>query len=78
MAGAWSITVTLHAWWLLAYLAVGVVLYVPLNMVALHRIFGRPKFADEMRRLIKRPWRFAWGCIVQIVMWPFAAWEAFS
>lgn len=67
-----SVTVTLHLWWVLAYLAAGVVTFMPLNWWALqHLARPRPTFWQEMRRTMHRPKAVA----VQIVAWPLAFWE---
>lgn len=41
-----TLTVTLHAWWLEVWLAVGALLYVPLNEIARRKVTPRRPLAD--------------------------------
>lgn len=67
-----SVTVTFYAWWVLVYLAVGVVLFFPLNYLAWrHTVNPRP-FWHEFRR----NWTRRWYVIpATVVLWPLALWE---
>jgi hypothetical protein len=68
-----SVTVTLHAWWLLAYLAVGAVLWLPLAWVYYRDIHmpDRPFW----------PWLGStvmaevWVVPLQVALWPAAIWD---
>ncbi len=71
-----SVTVTLHLWWLGAYLAVGVVLYLPLCWIAVRQMqpCDRRPVLVALRAL---PWRVLLvATIGQIALWPGALWEA--
>lgn len=72
-----ELTVTLHLWWLWAYLAVGVVSWLPLSYLAHRRVEGRGPFWPYMRWWVR--WHglagSAWLALVQVVAWPLAAWE---
>lgn len=74
MAAAWSITVTLHAWWLLVYLLVGVVLWLPLEWLAYRKTYNpqggfwrtlRVALHGDVQRVA-----------LLVVAWPFAIKEA--
>lgn len=68
-----SLTITLQLWWLLAYLAVGVVLVLPLEWLAWRSIHHPPPFWRELARgLRRRPWM----PLVAIAVWPYALIEA--
>lgn len=70
-------TVTLHVWYLLPYLAVGVLLWLPLNWLAIRQIHQHGPFVDEMLHDIRRHGvlgsvgRF----VLQVTLWPVAIWE---
>lgn len=69
-----SLTVTLHVWWLLAYLMVGVVLYVPLYRLSFRHVHN-PRATFWAWFLImhhKDLRRIPWG----VVLWPFMVKEA--
>lgn len=68
-----SVTLTFHLWWLLAYLAVGVVLYLPLNGLANRQLTNRVSLLQALRR--NGVVRFATAFVVQVVAWPLAVWE---
>ncbi len=78
MSAEWSITLTLQAWWVVAYLLVGAVLLLPLEYVA-HRGIHNPGYGFwrglqrgcRDRGLIR--WCFALAVV--IAAWPVAAWE---
>lgn len=86
-----SVTVTLHAWWLAAWLAVGAVLFVPTNWwgarhvtphrplldVLLHRGYVKWTGDDGTRPYtrLERARIMAPRVVVQIVVWPLALWE---
>lgn len=62
-----SLTVTLHAWWLLAYLAVGAVLYVPLYWLSWRHMSNRDSFWVWLEVMHHRDW----GRLpVGIALWP--------
>jgi hypothetical protein len=64
-----SVTITFHLWWLLAYLAIGVVLVLPINWLALQQILApRPQFWEMVRR-------HPWGNLLTVTLWPAALWE---
>lgn len=79
-----EVTITLDSWWLVAWCAAGVVVYLPLCVLAwkdgsassrgsfmaywTYRPFG------WSRR--KRAWRMLRSFIVMVVAWPLAWWEA--
>jgi len=66
---ALTLTVTLHLWWLWAYLAVGVVLVLPINWLALRQIAApRPRFWQLVRR-------HPWTNLLTVALWPAALWE---
>ncbi len=68
-----SFTVTLHLWWLWAWLAVGAVLWLPIEWWGYRQIGGqRPPFWRDLWRAIRaHPLRL----VVPIVAWPLAVWE---
>lgn len=68
-----SVTMTLHLWWLLAYLAVGVVLYLPLNWMANRQVTNRVSLLHILRR--NGVINFVTAFVVQVVAWPLAVWE---
>lgn len=70
-----SITITLHAWYLLAWVGLGAVLWLPLEYLA-YRTLAPPKppfwpyFRSQSHH---RPWIV----LVIWVLWPLTAWEVF-
>lgn len=69
-----EVTITIHAWWLLAYLLAGCVLYLPIFALSYRKIAFVP--ADS--RGFWHWWRRTrWYVhITTIVLWPLALWEA--
>lgn len=76
-----SVTLTLRAWWLAAYVAVGLLTLVPMALVArsqtsprpsLRRTFW-PRFAHQTRW--QRLRRNAVGYVLLVLLWPYALWE---
>lgn len=68
-----TLTVTLHLWWLWAYLAIGLVLWLPLEWLA-WRSLARPR--DSYWRSFARGIRGRWWLPLTIVcLWPVAVWE---
>ena len=64
-----SIHFTFYLWWLYLYLAIGVVLFLPLNWLALKQIANPDPFWVEVRRS-------RWSSrLIQVVAWPLAIWE---
>jgi hypothetical protein len=64
-------TVVFYWWWLWAYLAAGVGLFLPLNWLALGKINQPLPFWQEIRRVARKPV----SIIVQVTCWPLAIWE---
>lgn len=65
-----SVTITLHLWWLWVYLAIGTILWLPLNWLAWRNIAPpQPPF-----------WRLVWRNpltnLLTVVCWPIAVWES--
>lgn len=68
-----SVTVTLHAWWLLAYMAVGLVLWLPLEWVAWRSTHAREGFGSRLYQGLRgRPL----VPLFTMLLWPLAIWEA--
>ena len=65
-------TVTLELWWLVAWVGIGAVLFVPLNYVGHGQIAPRGPFWRSLWRSVKRNPLIV---PVQIIAWPFALWE---
>lgn len=74
-----TLTVTLHAWRILAYLAVGAVLYLPLWWLAFHHLHHPTPatfWAYFARRWRTQPLhRSLLVSVACIVLWPVAVWE---
>jgi len=71
-----SWTVTLRSWWIIPYLAIGVLLFLPLNYLAWRDVHKPDPFWRELHNFLHRE-RAARYAAVQIVAWPLAAWEQF-
>lgn len=78
-----SLTITLHAWYLLAYAAVGALLYFPLALRAWWTTHQRGRFvtfwtyrrfAWSTRRRVARMLR---DLALTLAFWPLGLWEAF-
>lgn len=68
-----SVTITLHLWWLWVYLAVGAVLWLPLEYLAWRQKTPRTTFWRDLRRVLPlRPW---WSSLAIVAVWPVAVWE---
>lgn len=65
-----SVTITLHLWWLGAYLAVGVVSWLPISWLG-WRSLARPSRGPFWPPHVGR-W---WYPLAAIAVWPFALWE---
>lgn len=77
---SWTFTVTLHLWWLWAYLAVGALLWFPLLWRAHRRTNRRASRRHSlwwnMRRAARQePWALFVRSVVLLVAWPVAVWE---
>lgn len=72
-----SITITLHAWWVLAYIGVGLVLFWPLNALAVRSIVSprRSTWAWAKDSWQRGARNFLVRAAVQVVAWPAALWE---
>lgn len=71
-----SVTVTLHLWWLGAYLAVGVVLFLPCNWWAWRRkSIGHPDFSFWRTLWANIRREHGWPIVLQVIAWPLALWE---
>lgn len=69
-------TVRIEPWWIVAYLSLGVILFVPLNWLAHVRSQGRR--GDFWMRLWRVSLRAKFvNVIVQIVAWPLTIWEEY-
>ena len=67
-----TFTITLHLWWLWAYLAIGAALWLPLEWGAWRRINSRDPFWSSLVRATRRRWHVPFATIAA---WPLAAWE---
>ena len=68
-----TFTVTIPTWLPFAYLAVGAVLWLPLEYLAWRRIHNPDPFWTEFRSLRRHPL----VPLVMVVAWPVAVWEEF-
>lgn len=78
-----SVTITLYLWWLLAYLGIGLVLFLPLNYVA-YRKYAKNFRNGFIRNITSGNYRWTTGKRVrnfvgrftlQVLVWPLALWE---
>lgn len=68
-----TISFTVNLWWLVWYLVVGVVTFLPLEYLAWRKIHRPAPFWQEYKRVaFREPLRL----LVPIVAWPLAIWEA--
>lgn len=79
-----TVTVTLHLWWLWAYLGVGVVTFLPIDYLAYRQVPAWRErgywttFVDQLTRRVytnPKPRRAVRRVLIQVVAWPLAAWE---
>lgn len=68
-----TFTITLHAWWLALYLAVGVVLFLPIQWWDYRKGSIREGFWSSLGRGMKRR---PYVLPASIVLWPLAVWES--
>jgi hypothetical protein len=59
-------------WWPLAWIAVGLSLYIPLSYLAHTKVYRPGPFWSALWRSVKRK---PWNPIVVAVLWPWAVWE---
>lgn len=79
-----SLTITLHLWWLLAYLGIGVITFLPIDYLAYRKVpawrergFWTTLVDQTTGRVYAnpKPWRGVVRVFVQIAAWPGALWE---
>lgn len=68
-----TVTLTLHLWWLAAYIAIGAVLWLPMEWWANRRTSPRRLFWRQLGRLLRHQ---PWSPALAIACWPLALWEA--
>lgn len=69
-----SLTVTLHAWYLLVWVGAGAVLWLPLEYLAWRTLADpKPKFWGFLRSLGRHG--LSRAALVVLVAWPWAIWE---
>lgn len=66
-----SVTITLHLWWLAAYLGAGLILLVPLERWAYSTIHNP---GESFWRMLARNITLR-GLIAFLFCWPYAIWE---
>lgn len=69
-----SLTITIYAWWVVAYFALGFALLIPLNLTA-QRGVVHPEFkglAAIYRFYRRNPW---WYPVAFAATWPVALWD---
>jgi hypothetical protein len=75
-----SLTITLESWWVVAYLAVGCVVWFPASLYAETKVHRDPwgphtawaGFKSECR---KHRWSLLWRIPVLIALWPLLLWD---
>lgn len=72
-----SITITIEAWWFGVYVAIGALLFVPLNYLVWKRL-GEPKAPFGVRYFTRQGWPHAIaGTLLQVIAWPLSIIEEY-
>lgn len=71
------VSFAIHLWWIGAYLAIGVLLWLPLEYVPYRQIHCPPQgfWAGARSNLRRHGWAAPLRILVPVVVWPLAVWE---